>query len=96
MIVTGFGCHVHILLRVLDRAFPLPGACEPHVGCVDSAFNSVLRPLVNLSIKAPTCVTQSESDDSGNEQVVTVNSKPDDIRRVDETRRGSFNSISFS
>lgn len=91
----GIGCHVHILLRVLDRVFPLPGACEPHVRFVDSAFNSVLRPLVNLNIKAPTSVTQSESDDSGNEQVVTANSRPDETRRVDETRRGSFNSISF-
>ena len=76
--------------------FPLPGACEPHFGFVDSAFNSVLRPLVNLNIKAPTSVSHSESDDSGNEQVVTVNSRPDEVRRVDETRRGSFNSVNFS
>ena len=40
--------------------------------------------------------SQSESDDSGNEQVVTVNSRPDEVRRVDETRRGSFNSVNFS
>ena len=53
----GIGCHVHILLRVLDRVFPLPGACEPHFGFVDSAFNSVLRPLVNSNVKAPARVT---------------------------------------
>ena len=39
---------------------------------------------------------QSDSDDSGTEvQVVTPLSKPDEINRVDETRRGSFNSINF-
>ena len=29
-LLCDFGCHAHILLRVLDRVFPLPGACEPH------------------------------------------------------------------
>ena len=92
----GVGCHVHILLRVLDRVFPLPGACEPHFGFVDSSFNSVLRPPVDLQLNTPKCMTQSESDDSGSEQVVTSESKPDEIHRVDETRRGSFNALNFS
>ena len=85
----GLGCHVHILLRVLDRVFPPPGACEPHFGFVDSAFNSVLRPLVDLKLDVPTCMTQTKSDDSGGEDVVTAESTPDLIRRVDETRRHS-------
>ena len=92
----GVGCHVHILLRVLDRVFPLPGACEPHFGFVDSAFNSVLRPLVDLKLNVPNGATHTESDDSGGEEVVTINSRPDDVCRVDETRRGSFDSLTFS
>ena len=37
----GLGCHVHTLLRVLDRVYPPPGACEPHFGVVGppSALN---------------------------------------------------------
>ena len=54
------------------------------------------RQLIDFDVGVPVCTTQSESDDSGGEEVVTAESKPDEIRRVDETRRGSFNSFKFS
>ena len=92
----GLACHVHILLRVLDRVFPRPGACESHFGFVDCVFNSVPRQLIDFDVGVPVCTTQSESDDSGGEEVVTAESKPDEIRRVDETRRGSFKSLKLS
>ena len=94
----GLGCHVHILLRVLDRVFPPPGACEPHYGHVDHSFaaNSVCRSFIDLPSVGHDRANLSDSDDSGCEQVVTPHSKPDDIHRVDETRRGSFNSLHFS
>ena len=94
----GLGCHVHTLLRVLDRAFPPPGTCEPHFGFVESAssINSVCRLPLDVNSVSPVRVRESESDDSGGEQVITPHSKPEEIYRVDETRRGSFNSFSFS
>ena len=95
----GLGCHIHTLLRILDRAFPPPGACPPHFGFVDAATH--LEPAPFPAVKVPlreVCRDElSESDDSGTEvQVVIPLSKPGDISRVDETRRGSFNALHFS
>ena len=93
----GLGCHVHILLRVLDRVFPPPGACEPHFGNVDNvlSLDPVVRPLFELP-EVPRHEAQSDSDDSGNEAPVkTALSKPEEISQVDETRRGSFNSLKY-
>ena len=93
----GLGCHVHILLRVLDRVFPPPGACEPHFGNVHESLPlaSVVRPSVAVGEARRDDL--SESDDSGTEsQIVTPASKPEDVSRIDETRRGSFNSVHFS
>ena len=92
----GIGCHVNILLRVLDKVFPPPGACESHFGFVDTTFNSVLRSPAEFRIDVPKLSIQSESDDSGSEQVIRPNLRPEEIRQVDETRRGSFNSLRFS
>ena len=94
----GLGCHTHVLLRVLDRIFPPPGACEPHFGFVGSSLSldPVLRPICELPVEHPPRESQSDSDDSGTEvQIVTPASRPDDIGRIDETRRGSFNALSF-
>ena len=92
----GLGCHVHTLLRVLDRVYPLPGECEPHYGHVDATFNSVDRVPLESTLLDRECTEQSESDDSGAELVITPQANPEEIRRVDETRRGSFNSLKFS
>ena len=41
-------------------------------------------------------VVDTDEDDSGNEAAVSsVKSKPEEIGRIDETRRGSFNSLAF-
>ena len=94
----GLGCHCNILLRVLDRVFPPPGNCQPHFGFVETApsLEPFIRPQVDFRFEKLRVEAQSDSDDSGTEvQVVTPLSKPDEINRVDETRRGSFNSTSF-
>ena len=94
----GLGCHTHVLLRFLDRIFPLPGSCQPHFGYVDNEI--VCKPVgrsplvlpVERSWKAPL----PDGDDSGAEEpVISAHSRPEDIEQVDETRRGSFNSLSF-
>ena len=89
----GLGCHSHVLRRVLDQVYPLPGNCEPYYGRVNAAFSSVPSALSRTE-KPPEVSSWEvgdESDDSGTvAQVVTPMSKPDDISRVDETRRGTF------
>ena len=93
----GLGCHVHTLLRVIDRVFPLPGACVPHFGCVSGVLP--LEPAVRGPIEFPEVPrhdNMSDSDDSGPEgQIVSNSSRPEEISRIDETRRGSFNSLSY-
>ena len=94
----GLGCHTHTLLRVLDRIFPPPGACVPHFGFVGKSLSldPVVQPLLEIPVERPPLESLSDSDDSGTEvQIVTPSSRPDDIGQIDETRRGSFNSLSF-
>ena len=92
----GLGCHVHTLLRVYDRVFPPPGDCASHFGFVNDAcsLDSVVAPQVDVGIADRASL--SESDDFGTEaQIVTCSTRPDDVSRIDETRRGSFNSEDF-
>ena len=94
----GLGCHVHTLLRVLDNLFPLPGSCERHYGYVDydTSVPTFSPSTFTMPLKDVRRENLSDSDDSGTEvQVVTVASKPDEIRQIDETRRGSFNAMHF-
>ena len=94
----GLGCHVHTLLRVIDTIFPPPGSCERHFGYVDhaSTISTLSPPPKVLPLTDVRRDDLSDSDDSGTEvQVVTKDSKPEDIRQIDETRRGSFNSLHF-
>ena len=94
----GLGCHTHTLLRVLDRMYPPPGACVPHFGFVGKSLSldPVSRPVFEMPVEHPPEGSLSDSDDSGTEvQIVTPSSRPDDIGRIDETRRGSFNAFSF-
>ena len=81
----GLGCHVHTLLRVMDTVFPPPGSSERHFGYVDHsiAIPTSYSPISPLPLKDVRRVDLSDSDDSGTEvQVVTKESKPDEIRRI--------------
>ena len=95
----GLGCHVHTLLRVMDTVFPPPGSSERHFGYVDHSIaiptsSTPISPLPLLDVRR---VDLSDSDDSGTEaKVVTKESKPDEILRIDEHRRGSFNALLFN
>ena len=93
----GPGCHVDILLRIFDRVFPPPGDCSPHFGFVDAATTLVPVSQPKVVVEDVRRDDLSESDDSGTEaQIVTAATKPEDVSRIDETRRGSFNSDDFS
>ena len=92
----GIGCHVHTLLRVFDRVFPPPGDCVPHFGFVNDArsLESFVRPQAAVGVVNRESL--SESDDSGTEDpIVTAAARPEDVSRIDETRRGNFNSEDF-
>ena len=93
----GPGCHVNTLLRVFDRVYPPPGDCAPHVGFVDAA-NSIAPCVVpRVSIENVRREDLSESDDSGTEeQLTSAAARPEDVSRIDETRRGSFNATDFT
>ena len=87
----GLGCHVHTLLRVLDRVYPPPGDAPPHFGYVDNAKNLPVALLRLLHVPGVDVrrADLSESDDSGTEsQVVTALSKPADVASIDETAVG--------
>ena len=78
----GPGCHVHTLVRVLDRVYPPPGDVVPHFGFVDDTKNLPVAPLRLLHVPVDDVRRDdlSESDDSGTEsQVITPRSTPADV-----------------
>ena len=93
----GLGCHVHTLLRVMDRIFPPPGACSPHFGFADIVRDVVPSPILQLGVvDTHGDADLFDSDDSGHDgQVSSAWSRPDEIAKIDETRRGTFTSLKF-